>query len=138
MVTTEKYSVSMMADSIFHLKIEDGCELELEDALQIHSYFLQFSGGKKYTVLLDAGKFFSISPEARFLIASEEYTRDRLAMAFVTNSLAGKLVCNFFIRHHRPASPSKIFSDLGDAYSWLLGQMGKAYAAGEQELQQAS
>ena len=51
MVTTEKYSVSMMADSIFHLKIEDGCELELEDALQIHSYFLQFSGGKKYTVV---------------------------------------------------------------------------------------
>jgi len=137
MTSSEKYKLHMMADSIFHLRIEEGSEIELEDALSIHSSLLQFSGGRKYMVLFNTGQFFAISPEARFLIASEEYTRDRMAMAFVTNSLPGKLICNFFIKHHRPSSPAKIFSNVDDAYSWLITQMGKAYVEQQRQVKLA-
>lgn len=138
MINNPKYQITMMADAIFRLKIEENAEIELEDVLGIHSYLLQFANGQKYLLLLDTAQFFAISPEARFLIASEEYTRDRLAMAFVTRSLPGKLICNFFIKHYRSESPSKLFSNVGDAYSWLITQLGKAYVAQERRLRYAS
>ena len=126
MTTTDKYSVTMITETIFRLKMAEGMEMELEDVIQVRSTFLNYSKGKKFMVLFDANNFFSISPEARELIASEEYTRDRVATAFVTDQLSGRLLCNFFIKYNRPATPTKVFTDESSAYSWLQAQMEKA------------
>ncbi len=125
MTTTDKYSVTMITETIFRLKMAEGIEMELEDVAQVRSTFMNYSKGKKFMVLFDANNFFSISPEARELIASEEYTRDRVATAFVTDQLSGRLLCNFFIKYNRPATPTKVFTDELSAYSWLIAQMEK-------------
>ncbi|MCW3083794.1 MAG: hypothetical protein JWP12_1160 [Bacteroidetes bacterium] len=132
MITTDKYSVTMLTETIFRLKVAEGTELELEDVQEVRSAFMHYSKGKKFMVLFDANNLFSITPEARVLIASEEYTRDRVATAFVTDQLSGKLLCNFFIKYNRPATPTKVFTDESSAYSWLLAQMEKAQEADAQ------
>lgn len=37
----------------------------------------------------------------------------------VTNSLANKLLGNFFIKFHKPKTPARIFSDEKTALEWL-------------------
>jgi hypothetical protein len=67
-------------------------------------------------VLLDANVAGDISHEARDEFAKSKY---RLAVAIVTNSLANKLLGNFFIKFHKPLSSSRIFSDEPSAIEWL-------------------
>ncbi|MGZ4078580.1 MAG: DUF7793 family protein, partial [Bacteroidia bacterium] len=59
---------------------------------------------------------------ARKLIASKEYTDKRFAIAFVTTSLANKIVGNFFIKFNKPASATKLFSDEETALEWIIEQ----------------
>jgi hypothetical protein len=115
----EKYQVYVLAKNIYKLKLQSNIELDANDAIEIRSNFLSLSNGKKWGVLVDAENFFSTTSEFRQLSASKEYTDLRLALAIVTNSMATKIIGNFFIKVNKPASPTKLFSDEKQAFEWL-------------------
>jgi hypothetical protein len=117
--SNEKYQVYVLAKNIYKLKLQSNIELDANDAIEIRSNFLSLSNGKKWGVLVDAENFFSTTSEFRQLSASKEYTDLRLALAIVTNSMATKIIGNFFIKVNKPASPTKLFSNEKQAFEWL-------------------
>jgi hypothetical protein len=75
--------------------------------------------GQKFTILFDANHRGNITPEARTQFACQEYTDVRIGAAIVTNSIANKIIGNFFIKFNKPASPTRIFSNESAAIEWL-------------------
>ena len=113
---SKKFSLQLIEPKIIKLSVVDGIELEQQDAKDMIAEALEMSGGSEYTILFDATKSGNISYEAR-----EEFAKSkkRIAVAIVTNSLANKLLGNFFINFHKPSSSARIFSDEKMAVDWL-------------------
>lgn len=94
-------------------------DIELEDVVEMREMLVELSRGNKFCVLLDARNRFNVSSEARALIASKEYSSERIASAFIVTSLANQLVGNFFIKVNKPLTPTKMFSSEESALNWL-------------------
>jgi hypothetical protein len=113
---------SSMAENILHdngileVKIKEGAEI---DAAQVHSNIeaIKEITDDRHPVLVDARVIFTITQEARELAA--ENSKNRLAKAVLINSLATRLIGNFYINFHKPSIPTKIFTSREDAIEWL-------------------
>ena len=101
------------------MKPRAGVELDVEDGYEMRGNFLLLSNGNKFAVLTDATQFFSTSSELRQLLASALFTELRFATAIVTQSMASKIIGNFFIKVNKPATPTKLFSSEQLAFEWL-------------------
>jgi hypothetical protein len=121
-MSPKKFSLELLEPRIIKLAVMDGIELEQEHAKQMISEAIEMAQGSDYVILFDANKSGNISYEAR-----EEFAKSkkRKAIAIVTNSLANKLVGNFFINFHKPLSSSRIFNDEATALDWLRSQITK-------------
>jgi len=118
-LSNEKFELFILDKHIYKLKPRAGVELDVEDGYELRRNFLIFSKGNKFAVLTDASSFFSTTNELRELLASKEFTDKRFATAIVTQSMASKIIGNFFIRVNKPASPTKLFSNEEEAFQWL-------------------
>ena len=120
MVETKKFSLVLLEPQIIKLTVVDGIELEQQDAIAMIAEAVTLANGNPYAILFDAHISGTISFEAR-----EEFAKSkkRKAVAIVTNSLANKLLGNFFINFHKPSSSSRIFSTEEAAIEWLRSQL---------------
>lgn len=99
---------------------KEGEYIELEDAIEMREANLKLSEGKPFCLLMSGlTGYYTFSPDAKRLLAGKEYSTLRKAVAFVSNSLATKLLSEAFIRINKPKSPSKVFSNEKDAFEWL-------------------
>lgn len=99
---------------------KEGEYIELEDAIQMREANLKLSEGKPFCLLMSGlTSYYTFSPEAKELLAGKEYSALRKAVAFVSNSLATKLIIEAFIRFNKPQSPSKTFACEQEAIAWL-------------------
>lgn len=121
--SNSKFEIIILAERIFKLIPFEGAEIEVEDVREMRSVYLKFSGERSFAILLDATHNFTTSDEARVLLASKEFTEKRVAAAFVTTTLASKIVGNFFIKFNKPASPTKLFTEEAPAFEWLKEKM---------------
>ncbi len=110
-------------ERLLHVKLLENAEIELEDAIQIHRVAEQLTDGDKFMVLLDANTIVTVSKEARAFTAKQHENDGRIAEAFVVNSLANKLVGNFYINFNKPQIPTKIFSNKEKAMIWLQSNL---------------
>jgi hypothetical protein len=104
---------------ILKLKILEGAEIELEDALQNHEASKILTKGDKFLVLVDARVSVSVSREARAYAAAPKEDDGSIASAFIITSTANKLIGNFYINVNKPEVPTKIFSTEEKAIEWL-------------------
>lgn len=118
----KKFSLKELEPGIIKLSVIEGIELEQEDAKQMIAEAVRMAKDKEYVILFDARNEGTISYEAR-----EEFARSkkRKAVAIVTNSLANRLIGNFFINFHKPVSSSRIFNDEKSALEWLRSEVSK-------------
>ncbi len=94
----------------------------LEHAMENHEINMKLAGGIKRPFLIDMTRVKSMSNEARKFYAGPEPQKILTAVALLTQSNFGKLVANFFIGLAKPALPTRMFTDLQEARSWLLQQ----------------
>src|SRR6056297_3029194 len=74
-----------------------------------------------YFVLNFQGTHINFSNDAREFFASDKnHTKNRKSQAIVIDSLAHKLVANFYLRFNKPKGPTKVFEDLEAAFQWTL------------------
>ena len=106
-------------DRILRVKLFDDAEIELEDAIQNYEATIAITQGEKFLVMVDATSNVSVSKEARAFVALTKENEKRIAEAFITTSVANKLVGNFYINFNKPKTPTKIFSSETDAIKWL-------------------
>ena len=55
----------------------------------------------------------------RFFAIYGPHIHLRKAQAIVVNSMQNKLLINFYIKHHKPKNPTKLFDNIEDALDWI-------------------
>jgi hypothetical protein len=119
-IITSTAEITYEANSrILKIKILEGAEIELADALQNHEASMMLTKGDRYLVLVDARVSVSVSREARAYAAGAKYGDQSIASAFIITSTANKLIGNFYINVNKPEVPTRIFSSEEKAIEWL-------------------
>jgi hypothetical protein len=121
-----------LENGIIKVQIKDNVSIEEKDIIEIKNINTELSNRKQYFLLFIAGKDAHISKEARELSAEEEMSKNKLAQAFVINSLAQKIIVDFFINVQKPSVLTKVFTDEEKALKWLTALSNKGYTNNEQ------
>jgi len=105
---------------IFH----DAVIIDLEGIMAVDDYCLQFTKGKKIKRLIVSGKNSEITAKARQYgeKLSEGAKDDIIAEAVVVNSLAQKMIANFYFKYLKDLYPARFFTDIDKAKEWLEKQ----------------
>lgn len=106
-------------NEILYVKTKVGFIIEKSDMEQILKDAIEITGGNKYYALIDTTNQTDSTPEARNYYSNSEYSRYRFADAYVVNSLALRLVVNFYLKFSSPPVPSKMFGSIKEALQWI-------------------
>lgn len=133
MIKTEQHSildrhrdrvstVEFWSNGIIYIQIDDKAEIELEDAKRQYEFLLsKYNGKNKHRVLVDPGKFTTLSKEAREFSQRPESNAMTLATAVIARSLAQRIVINFMISIiHQQTMKMRMFETKEKAIQWLL------------------
>ncbi len=112
-------TIILRDDGILELYTSDEHEYTIDCTKENVKAFGELSGGKKVPVLIIGGAFTSVTPEAREFMASEESLEYSKAEAFLVNTLAQKILIQFYIKFNRPLVPTRIFTEKEKAIEWL-------------------
>lgn len=94
-------------------------DMSVEDARNDFETARILVNNKPMPVLSDPRQLKSSSHEVRSFYASKELAENILAMAVLVDSLAIKMVVNFFIKFHKPHFPTRMFNKEDEALAWL-------------------
>jgi hypothetical protein len=115
-----KHSIIILRDDgIIELHTNENHEYAIDDVIENVETFGLLTNGEKAPVLIIGGAFTSVSKEARGFMATHESLKYSLKEAFLLNSLAQKLLINFYIKFDKPLIPTKVFNQKQEAINWL-------------------
>lgn len=106
-------------DGILQTKIKKGAHLTLENLKEYYSATNNLLEGRKALVLFDASEEYTTTEEANAYGQTEEATANRIAIAYITNSVTNKLAFNLYIKFYKPKVPMKMFSKKESGLKWL-------------------
>ena len=100
------------------MPIESG-EIDLEEAKACFKIYKSMGCDKKKVLqLMDMRNSVTISKDARDF-AAKEGNNYFIASAIVSNTLAVRIMVNFFNKFYKPEVPFKLFGDIESALKWL-------------------
>ncbi len=98
-------------------------EIDKHHLIELKNIIQEIGLGKKMLIYVDTYNFMAITPEARLFASSPEASEFSLANAVLIDSLAKKILFNFFINISKPIVPTKGFSTKSEAINWLKKQI---------------
>jgi hypothetical protein len=117
--------IILRADGIMQVTYRKGVVIDVSLQAKIYELFEKICKGTKRPFLFSAFDNVSVTPEARNNAVEMEHLFPGSATAVLANSLAYKLIANFYLKVNRPKTPFKVFSDETKAVEWLLGFIEK-------------
>lgn len=114
-----KLTFKMRNDGIVHYRIKSGCTLTLTDIMEQYEYFASKYAGKQFLNVYEFEENADIDDNARKWASDPKGNNFTIADAFVIQSMAQKMIGNFYITFHKPVKPTKLFNDLESALKWL-------------------
>ncbi len=126
MNSVTKYNHTLISDKIIKIYIHENIEINENDIIQMKIENRRLVTIGKYALMICASDPFQITAEARKIASGKDYSDDRIALALVSDSSANKFLGNFFINFNKPANPTKIFTNEGEAILWLQNEIKKA------------
>ncbi|MCC7302871.1 MAG: hypothetical protein IT233_09525 [Bacteroidia bacterium] len=127
-ISLEKAIVRLSPEGHVHIRLKEHHHLELEDMKAMHEAKLRLVGDQPYTLIFESGEYNNISKEGREFSATIEVNRNAIAKAIVTNSLATRMISNFFIKINRPPAPTYLFRTFAEASEWLQKKREEYFA----------
>ncbi len=119
-----KKAVATLEDSdIVFIELTQGEDMSLEETLEIFHWVCSHMGQRKHYLMIEAGFGSTSDPEVREWMSSTERLEAIAADAFIVNSLAHKIVVNFYLRYNKPQHPTKAFTNVDDARVWIKEQI---------------
>ena len=115
--------VHLREDGIVQIYFGDDVELDIKESTDIVNAIGVLTEGKKVLVLNIAGKNTTATGAARNHSASEDGLKFTIADAFVSTSLAQKLLGNFYMNFHKPSVPTRLFDNVEAATDWLKSHL---------------
>ena len=113
-------SLRLRSDGITQINTADDTMYSLKETKEVHSMVTKLNGRQPILIMHVPGKHTNADNASRKFLASETGLKNRLAFAFVLQSLAQRIVANFYVRMNKPKRPTKFFSVQKDAEKWLL------------------
>jgi hypothetical protein len=80
---------------------------------------VKLNGSRKYYSIVDVRVNAGASQGVTEYYASNKYNQYRYADAFIINTLAMRLLVNFYMTFNKPSVPTKTFNDPGQAKQWI-------------------
>jgi hypothetical protein len=118
-IRTRKTEVALRSDGIMQYELKVAADFSIEDLKEVNEAAGIIGQGKAYPNLIFISQFLNAEADFRNYAAGEESNRFTKADAFVVNSVALKLIGNFYIRFNKPLRPTRIFTSAKEATSWL-------------------
>jgi len=115
-------TLEFLSNGIVYIKIDDNCEMTLEDSKGHYKVLKDnYDGMTKYRILVEPGRYTSISPEARAFSANPDNNEMTIASAVLIKSLAHRLIINFLINvTQKHIMKMRMFESKKKAMEWLL------------------
>lgn len=110
--------VTYRSDKIIHLHYLTD-DITLENSKEILRFTRSHSPWKLSPILLTGGDFMNQDKESREFNGSYEVIKYCSAIAFLSDSLAKKILANFFISINKEKIPMKFFKTEEEAFKWL-------------------
>lgn len=121
-ISTRISMVFLRDDGILHIKIKPDNEFTVFDFNELVDAAKEIGNGKRFLNLINVGSNTLPDNEARIASSSEAGSVYKVADAFVINSLAQRLIANFYMKINKPFVPTKFFNNEDDAVIWLKEQ----------------
>ncbi len=123
-IETEKYTFKIKGkEAYMEYCIKEGAIVDVSDILEGKRQITEAYPGIKFYVMAEGINFFTLTPEARKLCATPEYSDNTIAIAFYTTNISLLLLGEMYNKINKPAVPTKIFNDRDEAQVWLKKQM---------------
>jgi hypothetical protein len=110
-----------LEDNFIHIRFNDMSIIGLDEAKQVADDIIELCNGTAYPFITNGlGITIRMNKNARDFFASyEPLVKIRRGQAILVNNTPSKLLANFFIKYHKPANPTKIFTKMDDALIWI-------------------
>jgi hypothetical protein len=116
---TDVYIMNVHTNGYLEFKVKKDSLLEPKDLWLSRKQSLEYLPGQKFAVLMESDDFFQLGAETRRVGASEEYSKDLVAVAMYSSNLTLKILGSLYIKINRPPVPTKFFDDRDKAEEWL-------------------
>lgn len=116
-IVNKNSTVKLVEKGIVHIKWKSDIELEEKDVDDVSAAFNELSKGEIVCVISHFGEYVNITPTARDYAANQ--SPKCIALAYVLNGLAQRLVIKFYIRIRKRKNPTKVFNSYEDALKWV-------------------
>lgn len=117
----ERFTLSLIEESYYELKIHSGVEIEIDDVKTMVEMQKQM-GGKRLPTLVNAPSNAIVNVETMNYISKNENFPYSKAGAYLVSSSTQKLLSNFYLKLKNPQRPTKFFNNQEDAVKWIMEQ----------------
>jgi hypothetical protein len=107
------------SSNIFHIYFFSGAHVTM-DFIELVYDFVNQHGNQKYLNLYEFEMNVDLDPEVRLWAAAPTGNKNTIADALVINSLAHKILANFYMKMNKPIKPTRTFTSQKKAVDWLL------------------
>jgi hypothetical protein len=112
-------NLQLKSNNIVYVIFKDNCHLDVDLQMRLLDYYNDITNSTLMPFLFLVGENVSITKEARDNAIKIEEISMLGASAVVVDSLAYKLVANFYLKFNKPKRPYKVFSKEEEAVKWL-------------------
>jgi hypothetical protein len=115
-------TIDFWDNGITNMRIDDNVEVALSDSTEQYELLrARYDGTTKYKILVEPGRYTSISKEAREFSTVPERNAMTAASAVLVRSLAHRIVINFLINFiQKQNMKMRMFDSREKAIEWLL------------------
>lgn len=106
-------------DGIVVVRLREGAEVDVDGLKENFGVTFQMTEGRKSPVLIDSRTLFTTTLEARTYSAAHA-KNFRVAQAILIDSLAMRIMANFYVNFNKPGVPTKLFTSFDEAVKWLM------------------
>lgn len=114
-----KFTFTLRKDGIVYYKTKPNVTINIDDIMEHYRYFEEKYAGKEFLNIYEFADNSDMDDDVRKWASDPSGNSFTIADAFVINSVAQKLIGNFYLTFHRPIKPTKLFNNLPDAEKWL-------------------
>jgi hypothetical protein len=111
--------IRMRTEGITEMFVHSGFQLTAENISEYRQAKEKLGGGKPYPNLVLMGAFSAADATAMKSSASSDMRKLRVADAFVIDSLAQRILGNFYLKFNKPQFPTRFFNSKEEALKWL-------------------
>ncbi len=112
-------NLQLKSNNIVYVTFKDDCNLDIPLQMRLLDYYKEITDNKLMHFMFFAAENVSLSKEARDNAVKIEDQSMLGATAVVVDTLAYKLIANFYLKFNKPKRPYKVFSKEEEAIKWL-------------------